>query len=553
MPQASRAAHPSRQKTRHSSGSHVSGAPGSQTASGGPLVGIIPLTVAPGAPDYMGCTIAHGIALRLARAGAAVARVAAPESVLALAGRGLSAQQICAAMEASFVLSGAVSVMPPYLRVRLEMTAASGGQLWSEDRLIEGRQMAQASRELAERALARIAGKTLKDGALPAYALPDHALPENAVPDKAFLNERHNQALSVMASAELRPHAPERYELPIPEAGMDTESASRRREAWELLECARYEWRALERHRMQDAVQRLTRAIEIDPELVDARVELVHLCTAQALCGYMPPAAAARLARRAAPGLDANANQEMEFALVWIRFFADRDLKAVLDEFGGLAHLPEDRPHDAWTTNLRALFALSRRRFAEAIELLKTALRLDPWSALLHARLAWALHLAGEAEASVTEAERALREFPAEEAPAFHGALILAANSEAARAVKIARELARQRPYFDAAQGVLANALARDGQREQAREVLNHLRWLGRERYVMNTFTPAAWVALAEPEMALEALRAAEHARCPWFFQMLADPQLAPLRAHREFQEMEAIGAGMEASLPDSK
>ena len=44
-------------------------------------------------------------------------------------------------------------------------------------------------------------------------------------------------------------------------------------------------------------------------------------------------------------------------------------------------------------------------------------------------------------------------------------------------------------------------------------------------------------------------LRAAEEARCPWFFQMLADPRLKPLRPHPEFQRMTGELARLEAQV----
>jgi hypothetical protein len=63
----------------------------------------------------------------------------------------------------------------------------------------------------------------------------------------------------------------------------------------------------------------------------------------------------------------------------------------------------------------------------------------------------------------------------------------------------------------------------------------------------MNTFASAAYVALGEPEAAIAELRAADERRCPWFFQMLADPRLKPLKDRPEFQSMLGILAGMEA------
>jgi hypothetical protein len=53
-------------------------------------------------------------------------------------------------------------------------------------------------------------------------------------------------------------------------------------------------------------------------------------------------------------------------------------------------------------------------------------------------------------------------------------------------------------------------------------------------------------VALGQHDRALAELRAANEARCPWFFQVLADPRLAPLRTAREFSDLEQILKNME-------
>ncbi len=495
-----------------------------------PSLAIVPFSAAAGTPEYLAWALADETAAHLAQARPISFRIAASQSVATLAGRGLSAQQIGAAMGASLALTGKVWASPTHFRVRLQMIQVAGDrELWSEDLLIELGQVPQLSRRLAARIQSRLeASITISagTGGEPVLEPPSVAPP----------------------AVESVRRTPEGSSKTILEQD----------ESWELLARARSEWRSLERHQMQDALQRLTRAADLDPTLAEARIELANLCVAQALHGYLQPGTAAQMVHRAAQRfLDSEDRTQSAAtgaanllpaailpALGWVHFYADRDLPAALQAFEGSAHLP----HDSRVTSARTLFPLSRRRFTEAIDLLSAALRLDPWSALLHARMAWALHLAGEAAASVKQAEYALAEFPDDESPALIGALVLAANGQAGQAVKIARELARQRPYFDAASGVLAHALVCGGHPEEAREILERLEWLSRERYVMSTFNAAAWVALDEPEAAIQQLRAAEQARCPWFFQMMADPRLAALHAHPEFQAMEAILAGMEAT-----
>jgi predicted Zn-dependent protease len=178
---------------------------------------------------------------------------------------------------------------------------------------------------------------------------------------------------------------------------------------------------------------------------------------------------------------------------------------------------------------------------------LRTAILADPYSPWLQARLAWALHLAGEAEASVDQIRKAISQFTEHSGAHLYGAMILAYNGEAARAVELARALAARSPHFDLATSVHAYALACAGRKEEARTLLERLQWLSRERFVMNTFDAATYVAMDEDDAALEELRIANENRCPWFFQMLADPRLQPLRGRPEFERMRSTLRAMEA------
>jgi tetratricopeptide (TPR) repeat protein len=192
------------------------------------------------------------------------------------------------------------------------------------------------------------------------------------------------------------------------------------------------------------------------------------------------------------------------------------------------------------------MFALSRHRFDEAIEMLRAAIRIDPYSMWLHARLAWALHLAGEASASVDCIRKALALFPGHAGGALYGAAILAFNGEAAEAITLAEGLVRQTPYFDLATAVHAYALAWHGRKDEARILVERLQWLSRERFVLGAFTPAVYVALGDMDAALAELRTEADVRCPWFFQMLADPRLEPLHGRPEFEQMRNLLTGME-------
>ena len=230
-------------------------------------------------------------------------------------------------------------------------------------------------------------------------------------------------------------------------------------------------------------------------------------------------------------------------ALGWIRFHVDHDLTGALRAFRTSSHLP----HNTAITRVRTMFALSRRRFDEAIAMLSAALQADPFSPWLNARLAWAYHLAEDRYSSLEQIERTLELFPDHESSCMYGAIVLAFCGKTDRAVLLSESLLKRSPQFDIATAIHGYALACAGRREEARAIRERLQWLSRERYVLNSFTPALSLALGDSEVALSEMQAAGESHCPWFFQMLADPRMNPVRHRSEFIRMQKLLDRMES------
>ncbi len=495
-----------------------------------PRLAIMPFVTELEVPEYLGSAVAEQTAARLNAAHPAIASVLAQDSVFTLASSGLNAQQIGQTLEADLVLTGTLRLLPAHYRLRAEMIRATDGvQLWVEDLFVERSRIAGLEVELVN-------------------SLSFHL---------------HCRGPSISAVAD------------VPAGG--PENDPQKQEAYEIFQRAHYEWQTLQRHHMQDGLRRLLRAIELDPSLIAARVDLANLCVTQTFYGFMSPSVAADIVRRAvepesqsggaagsgrrdekpgaAKGVScpwdresipdlALRNEDILPALGWIKFHVDRDLPAALRAFSLSFHLP----HNPWTIRARTMFSLSRHRFGEAIEALNAAIYLDPYSLWLQARLGWALHLAGEAAASIRQIERALTLFPKHESTGLYGSLILAYNGDAARGVELAQELTQRCPYLDLATSAHAYALACAGHADEARTILQRLEWLSRERFVLNAFAAGAYVALGERDAALAELRKSDQVRCPWFFQMLADPRLQPLHEDPEFVQMKAVLTDMETA-----
>jgi DNA-binding winged helix-turn-helix (wHTH) protein len=466
------------------------------------LLAILPFANGYDVPEYLGPAIAEQAANQLRAKRPVLVKIAAQESVSALARRGLSISELGAMLSADLVLTGQLLATPGRLRLRVEMIRVEdGAPLWVEDMIAEREQFAKLASELVNRVTAR-----LNCSAIHLRAEADSDATLEALPGS---------------------------------------TAPAQREARDLYLRAHHEWQNMERHRMQDAMGRLLRVIELDPGLIAARVDLAQVAVVQCVYGYLSPRIAAATVRRATQAIP-ELNQQAEAllpALGWIEFHFDREARSALQMMARSTGLN----YDSVDTRTRAWLLLSRHRFGEAVEILRTALQLDPWSPFLQSLLAWALHMSGDRDGSVAQAKKAVSSFSDYDNGYLYAAMILAYNGETASAIELAETLTARSSHYDLAISAHAYALACAGRIEEARDRLERLQWLSRERFVLTTLNAATYVVLGESDAALEELRAANESRCPWFFQMLADPRLKLLHARPEFAALEAVHAAMKA------
>jgi DNA-binding winged helix-turn-helix (wHTH) protein len=337
-----------------------------------PRLAVMPFTVGFNVPEYLGAAVAEETLTQLSArrsSGSAPYVILARDSVFSLAERGQSAQQVGVALHADLVLAGTLRALPSHYRLRVEMICvADDAQLWIEDFLVARSRVTGLESDLVERLVSRLC-----DGSI---AIAAETAPTNA-----------------------------------------TDHDPVRREAYEKFLRGHQELHRLQRHRNHGGLQDLLRASELDPTLIPAQIDLVNLCVTQSFYGFMSPAVAAEQVRRTAKAISDNPNGATAIlpALGWIRFHLDRNLDGALHAFAESSGMS----HDTWSTRVRVMFSLSRHRFDEAIRMLEEALRLDPYSPWLNARLAWAWHLADDAPRSVKQIEYALAHFPATRAQAF--------------------------------------------------------------------------------------------------------------------------------------
>jgi len=490
---------------------------------------ITPFLTATGVPEHLGSAIAEETIARLSNSPRLPASILARDSVFTLSGRGLTAQQIGETLHADLVLAGTLRALTSHFRLRVEMIrVADGIQVWVEDLLVGRDRLAELESILAARLEYRIQTLPLDSAHAGLQLSPSPSAA--AIRGEEYREvEPEVESVSISAAAAPPSHVDE----------------SQRREAYDMFLRGHHEWQTIERHRMQDGLQFLTRATELDPTLIAAKTDLARLCVTQAAYGFMTPSVAAELVHRTAQSIPEFVTRAKAIlpCLGTVSFHIDRNFTAAQWAFSNSALLP----HNLWITRARVMFSLSRGRYDEGIRLLEAAIVEDPFAPWLYARMAWAYHLAGHAGESMKRIRNAMSLFPDHEGVALYGAMILPFNGDVAGGLRLAEAITVRQPYFDQAAALHAYALACADRKQEAIAILERLQWLSRQRFVSSSFKPAVYVALGDNEAALAELRYADQSRCPWFFQMLADPRLEPLHGHPGFKELQSILTRMEA------
>lgn len=502
-------------------------------ARGVPRLAIPPFATDTAIPEHLGAAIAEETIFRLGNSPQPIAFLLARDSVFSLARSGRTALQVGETLGADLVLAGTLRALVSHFRLRVEMIRVSDGvQIWVEDLLVDRERTQGLEIRLAQILEARL--KTLTLGSRQGTAM-DPATHFSGHPSLAAASPPdtlNSPSLSISAAEE---------------TSGEPESGSRRHEAYSAFQRGHHEWQSLERHRMQDGLQHLSRAIELDPSLIAAKIDLANLCITQSFYGFMAPAVCADLVHRTVDSIPELLRLAARIlpALAWVNFHFDRNLSAAMWAF----QLSSGLPHDPWITRVRAIFSLSRGRYADAIAILRESLALDPYSPWLNTRLAWALHLAGQPAESLAQVEHSLRLFPEHEGSTLYGSMLLAWNGDHERAIQLAESLARSQPYFDLATTTHAYALACAGRHAEAHAILERLQWLTRERFVLRSFNAAVYLALGDTQTAIQELDAANQVRCPWFFMALNDPRLNALHGNPRFQELQSILPRMEMAV----
>ena len=329
-------------------------------------------------------------------------------------------------------------------------------------------------------------------------------------------------------------------------AGPRSQATSERRvdpDAYEACLRARFHWNRRTREDLYRALEFFARSVEKDRDYAPAFAGLADTYLVLLDYRYVAPGEALAMATAAAVNalrLDeglADAHTSLAHAKMHALDWggAEQEFRRAIQLGPGysLAHF------------YYANFLIGRSRFEEAIAEAREAVRLDPVSMVAEANLAILYYNAGRYDEALRECRKALQMDPNLARPHDDlGRILLeqGAWSEAIAALEKAVSLSNRSARFLSS---LAYGYGITGRNDLAREILDELTEMSKQRYVAWSDFAFVHAGMGERDQAIQCLQHACEDRDSHLMALKVDPRLASLREDTRFKAL-LIRVGLE-------
>ena len=313
--------------------------------------------------------------------------------------------------------------------------------------------------------------------------------------------------------------------------------AGENEEARQLYTAGRYYSTRRTAEGLRQAIERLERAVELDPEFAMAHSELAD-CYALLNWYVEPPPSGAweRAKESALRAVDADPNlPEAHASLGFVRLHYDRDWVDAERELRKAIQLkPSNQVAHRWYAY--SLSAMGRHD--EAYAEIERARQISPQSAVIATAVANVLFLAGKFDEAVAQARKSLELDPG--AVAAHTILrwayeLKGMHNEAMAAFEQERSFAGDTPTTHAKR---AHVLAATGKRDEARSILEEIIAKRHQSWVTAYEIAIIYTWLGDFENAFRWLAQAEREHAVGFTFVRVDPHLAKLRTDPRFADL---------------
>jgi len=301
--------------------------------------------------------------------------------------------------------------------------------------------------------------------------------------------------------------------------------------------------------RLEEAIASFLQAVGIDPTNAPAYAALARTYYFRAFFGEVAPLEAFSQMRRAAAAALAGDSTlgEAHGLMALVNTHFDYDWAAAEQSFARARLLS---PSNAQVHHDYAHFLLAMGRGAESVAASRRAVELDPANPMLTGCLGWHSLFDDQFDRSLAQAAEAQRLMPNFWAQIIQG-WAEAGQGRYGDAVSSMREAVSLAPELPFARAALTQALARNGERAEAREMLSELLTQARRGYVPAYDIALVYASLGENDRAFEWLAKALAERSMFVVHLAWDARLGPLRADPRLAELvQRLGIPSDQSPP---
>jgi eukaryotic-like serine/threonine-protein kinase len=308
-------------------------------------------------------------------------------------------------------------------------------------------------------------------------------------------------------------------------------------EAYRLYLKGRHHWNRWTEEGFCKAIEHFQHAIEKDPRYALAHTGVAESYVLLGWNSYLPPKEAfpnAKVAAMTALRLDpalGEAHTPLAAAL-WLYDWKWEDARR---EFERSLELNPNYPTG---NHWNAEYVMTMGRCAEAIGKMKNIQDLDPLSLIIHVALGWAFYHSRRYDEAVEQLQRTVEMDP--NYPVTHWILGLVYRKTGHYQMAIAEgekgvSLSAGSPLMRAA---LAHTYGEAGRTSEARQMLDDLIGLAKDKYVAPLFFAGIYLGLGEMERAMDCLEKSDEEHSHWLIYLHMDPSMDCLRDHPRFQNL---------------
>jgi TolB-like protein/Flp pilus assembly protein TadD len=308
-------------------------------------------------------------------------------------------------------------------------------------------------------------------------------------------------------------------------------------EAYEAYLKGRYHWNRRSGDALAKGTECFQRAIERDPSYAAAYAGLADCASSAGWLGFIHPdegcGKGKRLAQKAL-NMDANL-AEAHTSLAWATVHYDFDFALSETEYERSIQL---NPRYATAYMWFSLLLAATGRLEEAITECKRAVRLDPLALMISAGLGWIYWCAHRYDEMIEQFRKTL-ELDSNFAPPHWGlGLAYSGKSMHEPAIAEMRKAVELSHGSTLVVGLLGEAYAIAGYRDDAQEVLAQLEGISKQQYVTPYIIARIYAALDKSDEVFLWLETAFRERAAWMVYLSVDSRLDSLRSDPRFQDL---------------